>query len=242
MEQIPETAEPKMYMEKVFVDSKFVEITSDEKFDVQMKYPLLKMKNAVNNCFVREEVYHMLCDAAKMLPKGYRFRIWDAWRPFLLQQELYTEYASDIIREFRLQNYSKEQQKAVIRKFVSDPIEDREVPPVHTTGGAIDLTIIDSEGNELDMGSGFDEFTDRTYTAYYENCKDVIVRRNRRLLYGVMTKVGFTNLPSEWWHYDYGDRFWAYYNNKPAIYRGVFTKEEASWDGLILEGISHPEE
>ena len=42
----------------------------------------------------------------------------------------------------------------------------------------------------------------------------------------VMTKAGFTNLPSEWWHYDYGDRFWAYYNKCSAIYEGVFTKEE----------------
>ena len=241
MEQIPENAEPKIYTEKAFASSKFVEITSDDRFDVQMKYPLLKMDNAVQRCFVREEVYDMLCEAAKGLPEGFRFRIWDAWRPFALQQELYTQYSADIIREFKLQNCSKEQQKAVIRNFVSEPIEDRDVPPVHTTGGSIDLTIIDSEGNELDMGSGFDEFTDRTYTAYYETEKDEMVRTNRRLLYGAMTKAGFTNLPSEWWHYDYGNHFWAYYNKKPAIYSGIFTKEELSWDSLIMEGKKHLE-
>ena len=138
----------------------------------------------------------------------------------------------------------------MIRKFVSDPIPDREVPPVHTTGGAIDLTIVDSDGNELDMGTSFDAFTEKTKTDYFERidaneiynnsyyndkdekcnsvCKKHItsVRDNRRLLYAVMTKAGFTNLPSEWWHYDYGDRFWAYYNKCSAIYEGVFTKEE----------------
>ena len=129
----------------------------------------------------------------------------------------------------------------MIRKFVSEPIEEKDVPPVHTTGGAVDVTILDSNGNELEMGSGFDEFSDRTYTAYYENSKDERIRKNRRLLYGVMTKAGFSNLPSEWWHYDYGNRFWAYYNNQPAIYRGVFTKEEALWNGLILEEKSHLE-
>ena len=241
MEQIPTVAEPRMYRESAFVDSGFIEIISDKRFDVQMKYPFLKMKNAEQGCYVRKEVYEMLCNAAEMLPVGMRLRIWDAWRPFALQQELYTEYADDIIREFELQNCSEEQQKAVIRKFVSEPIEEKDVPPVHTTGGAVDVTILDSNGNELEMGSGFDEFSDRTYTAYYENSKDERIRKNRRLLYGVMTKAGFSNLPSEWWHYDYGNRFWAYYNNQPAIYRGVCTKEEALWNGLILEEKSHLE-
>ena len=41
-----------------------------------------------------------------------------------------------------------------------------------------------------------------------------------------MTEVGFTNLPSEIWHYDYGDRAWAFYNNEPALYKGIFKLEE----------------
>ena len=40
-------------------------------------------------------------------------------------------------------------------------------------------------------------------------------------LYNAMIKAGFTNLPSEVWHYDYGNRAWAYYNKKPAIYKGI---------------------
>ena len=88
------------------------------------------------------------------------------------------------------------------------------------------------EGRELPMGCGFDAFTDKTYAAYYETAEhvqgaeDEQVRENRRLLYYAMIDAGFTNLPSEWWHYDYGDRFWAYYMRKPAIYEGVFTREE----------------
>ena len=36
-----------------------------------------------------------------------------------------------------------------------------------------------------------------------------------------MISVGFTNLPSEWWHYDYGTKFWAYFNNTDALYSGI---------------------
>ena len=238
---ILEVADPKRYVENAFADSMFVEIRSDERFDVQMQYPLLGMQHAEPQCLVRKEVYEMLLQAAERLPEGYRFRIWDTWRPFALQKELYEVYSRDIIRDFGLADCTEEERKAVIRKFVSDPVADRDVPPVHTTGGAVDLTILDENGRELPMGTAFDAFTDKTNTAFYEkvfvgeesenNDIDREIRDNRRLLYHIMTEVGFTNLPSEWWHFDYGDRFWGYYKGKPAIYRGVFTREEIHGDG-----------
>ena len=49
MEQIPTVAEPRMYRESAFVDSGFIEIISDKRFDVQMKYPFLKMKKCLWN-------------------------------------------------------------------------------------------------------------------------------------------------------------------------------------------------
>lgn len=226
MKSIPNIGEPQRYERSNFIDSKFVEIKSNEYFNVQMQYPMLGMKNAERQCLVREELFDMLVKATIALPIGYKFKIFDAWRPFALQHELYISYSVDIIRDFELDICTEEQKEAVIRKFVSDPIANRDMPPVHTTGGAIDLTIEEVGGIELDMGTGFDAFSDKTCTAYFENEKNRLVRDNRRLLYDIMTGVGFTNLPSEWWHFDYGDRFWAYYNKKPAIYKGVFTKEE----------------
>ncbi len=226
MKAIPKIKEPEKYEVTDFTYSDFVQITSDEFFDVQMQYPVLGMKYAEPLCYVRKEVSERLLNAAKHLPKGYRFRIWDAWRPFALQDELYDVYSADIIKKFGLKDCGEEQKRFIISRFVSAPIADKTVPPVHTTGGAVDVTIIDETGNELDMGTRFDAFTDLTYTAAFENEKDQTVRDNRRLIYNIMTSAGFTNLPSEWWHYDYGDRFWAYYNNKPAIYEGIFTREE----------------
>lgn len=226
MEPIPIWEEPAWYEENAFAPSPFVEITSNDFCEVRMQYPLRHMRNAQEQCFVRKEVYELLQRAAERLPEGYKFCILDAWRPFALQKELYEVYSGKIIRDFGLEHYTKENRERVIRKFVSDPVDNAEVPPVHTTGGAVDLTLLDEKGRELPMGTGFDAFTEKTDTAWYEGKREETIRDNRRLLYHVMTGVGFTNLPSEWWHFDYGDRFWGYYNHKPAIYRGVFTKEE----------------
>ena len=223
---IPESGDPEVYAYVDFVSEEFVELKSNDVIEVCMQYPLLDMEMAEKQCFVRNAVYERILEAAKLLPAGYKFKILDAWRPFSLQRELYEKYTVSIIKEFELENCSYQQRKSVICKFVSEPNDDVVIPPVHTTGGAVDLTILDSDGREIDMGSCFDEFTDRTYTAYYEREKNVLARNNRRMLYNIMTTVGFTNLPSEWWHYDYGDRFWAFYKKESALYRGVFTKEE----------------
>lgn len=218
---IPNIKEPECYEILNISNSKFIEIKSNNIFLVEMQYPLLNMENAESRCFVREEVYEKLLQASKLLPQGYKFKILDAWRPFLLQKELFYKYSEKIILEFNLQDKSKDEQNEFIKKFVSLPNENVLIPPVHTTGGAIDLTLIDENGKELDMGTYFDEFTDRTNTNYFENTNSII-KDNRRLLYYIMTSVGFFNLPSEWWHYDYYDRFWAYYKNEPSRYEGVF--------------------
>ena len=226
MKAIPEIEDPKVYSASDFSNSRFVEILSGGRIGVKMMYPSLGFSNAEEHCYVREEVYHILLEAAEKLPEGYSFLIWDAWRPFALQKELYLKYSENIISEFGLNDFSTEEKKAVIRKYVSDPVEDKNIPPVHTTGGAVDLTIIGPDGTELDMGCGFDEFTDKSMTAFFEERDETQIKDNRRLLYNIMTEAGFTNLPSEWWHYDYGDRFYGYYTKKPAIYDGVFARRD----------------
>ena len=85
---------------------------------------------------------------------------------------------------------------------------------------------LNDKGEELEMGTLFDEFNEKTETDYFEHNDGETIRNNRRLLYNIMVSAGFTNLPSEWWHYDYLDRFYAYYNNCPAKYEGVFTFKE----------------
>ena len=223
---IPNVKEPGIIKDIEISHSPFIKVTENDFLVVRMQYPLLHCENAISDCYMRKEVYEQLEKASKLLPKGYKFVIWDAYRPFALQNELYIVYKAQLIEKFNLHHLSDEEIDNFVKKYISLPHKDPLLPPVHTTGGAIDVTLIDENGKELDMGTGFDEFTDRTTTNYYEDKDDIKIRNNRRLLYNIMISVGFTNLPSEWWHYDYYDRFYGYYNKKPAYYEGVFTLKE----------------
>ena len=94
---------------------------------------------------------------------------------------------------------------------MATPVKRPERPAPHTTGGAVDLTLC-KDGLPLDMGTGFDDLTDLAHTDTLENaCPPGLenARNNRRLLYNLMTSVGFVNYECEWWHYAYGERQWA---------------------------------
>lgn len=223
MKKIPHIEFPEKYEEKNFINSPLVSIKKNTEIIIDMQYPKLGMKKAINKCFVRKEVLDKLLKAKRYLPEGYTFKIWDAYRPLELQKELYDTYKDKIIKEFRLEDLPKKDQDKIIKKYVSLPGKTEDLTPLHITGGALDLTIVNLKtGEELDMGIDFDEFSDLTNTdAYEKEGMDETIRNNRRILYYAMTKAGFTNLPTEIWHYDYGNRAWAFYKKKPAIYKGI---------------------
>ena len=222
---IPNNESP-LYKRNIdLVDEEFVQIKNGNGIFIEMMYPKLNLNSAVDKAYLRKSVANMLYEARKILPKEYGLKIWDAWRPLKLQEELYYKYKADIIKEFHLENLSKEDLENEIAKYVSLPVSDKEMAPLHATGGAIDVTLTDEFGNDLDLGVEFDEFSNKTNTNYYESNSEKYreVVKNRRILYHIMTEVGFTNLPSECWHFDYGNKAWAYFTNKPIIYDGRFT-------------------
>ena len=223
MKKIPHRKFIKIYKENNFIDSKLVNINEEYGFVIDMKYPKLGMKKAIKECLVREEVLDKLLEAKNNLPGGYTFKICDAYRPLSLQKEIYNKYKDRLVEEFSLDKLSDEDKEEFIKHYISIPEEDENIPPLHATGGAIDLTIVDLKtGKELDMGVDFDTFSNIATTDYFEqDGMNEEIRNNRRILYNAMIKAGFTNLPSEVWHYDYGNRAWAYYNKKPAIYKGI---------------------
>lgn len=208
-----------------YKDEPFVQIHNSEKIQIEMMYPRLGFHHAVNEAYLRYTPYTLLLQAADKLEKGYKLVVWDAWRPFSLQKELFEVYRKDIIKEFHLESMEEEERIRFISQFVANPNEDRLQPPAHTTGGAIDMTLM-YEGKYLDFGTKFDEFTDKTKTDWFENTDNLTIRNNRRFLYHLMTSVGFTNLASEWWHYDCGDFNYCNYTDTNAVYKGVFTIEE----------------
>lgn len=108
----------------------------------------------------------------------------------------------------------------MLDEFVADPHRPDMTPP-HNTGGSIDLTLFEvTTGNTLDMGSHFDESSKQSYTVALENSPNHPAHQLRRLLYNTMLKAGFSNLPSEWWHYDYGNQNWAFFKKMSHAYFG----------------------
>lgn len=91
----------------------------------------------------------------------------------------------------------------------------------HQTGGAVDLTLCNSNGIPLDMGSEYPVKCPEMVTSYV---LVPIVNERRRLLCNVMRKEGFVNYPGEWWHFAYGDQLWAAYSYKRYAIYGPLNK------------------
>ena len=189
-------------------------------FVVCSQYYFQGVAGAAPDCYLRESVLKKLIEAQKLLPEGMKFKIWDGYRPIVIQQRLWNFYRQDVKNKYP--ELSDEEIDFKTSFFVSKPSYDVKKPSLHNTGGAVDLTIIDSNGNELDMGTAFDDFSDRAWSNHFEEYEEnIIARDNRRILYNAMINAGFTNLPSEWWHYDYGTKFWGYFTNQTALYEGI---------------------
>ena len=97
------------------------------------------------------------------------------------------------------------------------------IPP-HNTGGAIDVEIIDADGSCLDMGMTAKDWQQVPHALSLTESPLITSKQrdNRQLLLEIMQAQGFVNYPTEWWHFSYGDRYWAYYKQQShAIYGSV---------------------
>jgi len=94
-----------------------------------------------------------------------------------------------------------------LRMYLANP----ERGSIHSFGMALDITILDEDGRELDMGTGFDDLTERSHPALEPALLavgDITQAQidNRQLLRDAMAQAGFLGINSEWWHFDCGDR------------------------------------
>lgn len=222
--KIPTIDLPKIQENFNFINSDLVEVSTSSGLIIDLQYLKLGMDNATQKCFVRREVLKKLLKAKEYLPKELTFKILDAYRPLSLQKELYYKYKEKIITEFNLKKMTIEEQDHFINRYVSIPEENEKLAPLHTTGGAIDLILTNlNTGEDLEFGIPFDSFSYLTRTdAFERDNMNEEIRNNRRILYNSMIEAGFTNYPSEYWHFDYGNKNWAYYKNKPIMYKGIF--------------------
>ncbi len=163
-----------------------------------------------DDLYVREGVVERLYETRNFLPPSMSFKIFDAYRPLEFQQKLFDEEWQKV----KIDNptLGDEEIKRIVFFSVFPPNWDQSRPPPHSTGGALDLTLVYKNGEEIDMGSGYCEFGDRMYTNYRFLTPEQ--RANRVLLLSAMVKGGFANYPGEWWHYMYGEREYAAYMSK----------------------------
>lgn len=184
---------------------------------ISPQYYLQEIKGTSAEIFLREEVAMRLFAASRLLPKGYSLILFDGYRPLEVQSSLFNMFKEQL----KNQNPNSTEKEIIemTQTYVSLPSADPLKPSPHATGGAIDLSIIDQNGNLLDMGTEFDSLEIQAQTAYFKyRSEGEKFHLNRRILYSIMTSTGFTNYPEEWWHYDFGDQFWGHILQKQAIY------------------------
>lgn len=128
-------------------------------------------------CFLRLKTVKALVKAnKKFIRKGYRIQLFDCYRPLDIQKRMWQIVSNP--------------------EYVADPAKGS----IHNRGGAVDITLVDSNGIALDMGTPFDFFGPEA-GHYFENLSDE-VKQNRVLLKKIMQKSGFIPFNSEWWHYN----------------------------------------
>lgn len=164
-------------------DSTFVNLkdySSDFVYD--MKYAtednFLKAKvYDCSECFLRLKTVIALVNAnEKFIKKGFRIKIFDCYRPLDIQKRMWTIVSNP--------------------EYVADPDKGS----IHNRGGAVDITLVDLNGKELDMGTTFDFFGPEA-GHYFDNLSDE-VKKNRAFLKKIMKKSNFISFDSEWWHYN----------------------------------------
>lgn len=167
--------------------------------------------------FVRLSVANKLTIAKKFLPKDIHFFIKEGYRSLDIQESAFERSLQRVKESFPHQDL--DYLIAEASKYVAPPNVAS-----HPTGGAIDLSLIDSNGIELDLGTPFDAIPHETDNATFFDATNITVQatENRQILAFALESVGFVNYYTEWWHWSYGDRYWAVMNEVDnALYNPV---------------------
>ncbi|CAN1555336.1 DdpX D-alanyl-D-alanine dipeptidase [Flavobacteriaceae bacterium] len=128
-------------------------------------------------CYLRYKTVKALLEANhKFMKKGLKIKLFDCYRPLDIQKRMWAIVPNP--------------------QYVANPSKGS----IHNRGGAVDITLVDFEGKELDMGTTFDYFGKEAGHDYPEFSKSI--KYNRNLLRKVMIKAHFNSFDSEWWHYN----------------------------------------
>lgn len=140
---------------------------------------------------IRPEVARRLAKAQAILKdRGYGLKIWDAYRPKSAHDQLW--------------QYSRN------GEYVADPAAGGSL---HTSGSAVDATLVDNKGRDVPMPTDFDDFSMAAMLAYTGDNAEV--RRNLYRLQNAMARAGFYGMRNEWWHFVTKD--WKNYRPIPEV-------------------------
>lgn len=169
--------------ELILIDIKEFDVELDLRYASKNNVCKVAMYNS-SKCYLHHQAIPPLrkaIESARQL--NLKLKIFDGFRPISIQKFMYNKLS-----------------EAGGDGFISNP-EGGAVP--HCRGVALDLTLIDFSGKELDMGTDFDEFSHLAFHNCYEVSKEA--QRNRLILLGIMTAAGWDFYSKEWWHYQLYD-------------------------------------
>lgn len=149
-----------------------VKYATTDNFTGQILYPVAKV-------YLRNIVAQRLAAVQQYLSqRGYSLKVFDGYRPLSVQKKMWAVVPDE--------------------RYVADPRKGSR----HNRGAAVDVTLVHrADGSELDMGTPYDDFTDKAHTDYHSLPDQVL--KNRALLADVMQQFGFLPFKTEWWHFDF---------------------------------------
>ncbi|MFC6081200.1 M15 family metallopeptidase [Sphaerisporangium aureirubrum] len=164
---------------------------------------------------LRVGVADRLVAAQTFLPRALRFLVIEGFRPLKLQQQYFDSHVS------RLRQSEPGHDPGWYHERASAYIAPHEVAP-HVAGAAVDLTLSSTDGTEVWMGTEVnDTDTEACHTASTAISAEAM--EHRRTLSRALSAAGMINYPTEWWHWSYGDRYWAYATGAAAARYGPTT-------------------
>ncbi|MFG2456019.1 M15 family metallopeptidase [Streptomyces sp. NPDC048523] len=168
--------------------------------------------------YLRRGVLDRLLRAQALLPGGLGLLFVEGYRPPALQRHYFETYAGELRAAHP--DWSADRIHTAASRYVSPP----GIAP-HSAGAAVDLTLADADGRELDLGTAMNANPEESDGACYTGAANITeqAKTNRALLGEALNAAGLVNYPTEWWHWSYGDRYWALETGAPAALYG--TKE-----------------
>jgi len=169
----------------------------------------------VADAHVRTGVADRLVAAQTLLPRGLRLLVVEGYRPLALQQRLFAEYSAQLATDH------PEWTMGQVRMAASQHVAPPELAP-HVAGAAVTLTLCTDDGAELPMGTSVDAGLAKNARALVTASTIISPeeRANRSVLSGAMAAVELVNYPTLWWHWSYGDRYWAHVTGRPSARYG----------------------